>query len=111
MCRSWCPELTYSDGADTARKNNMKVTTVAMGKNWSIDIPAMKSVVAAHKGHSIVYFVNPNNPTSTLADSKALLDWIRSKPAKTFFVIDEALHGVCGRPEIRVRDDARKGRV
>ena len=84
------PELTYSDGADTARKNNMKVTTVAMGKNWSIDIPAMKSAVAAHKGHSIVYFVNPNNPTSTLADSKALLDWIRSKPAKTFFVIDEA---------------------
>lgn len=84
------PELTYSDGSDTAKKNGVKVVTVPMGPKWSIDIEGMKKAVAAYSGHSIVYFVNPNNPTSTIADTKALHDWIRSKPANTMFVVDEA---------------------
>lgn len=84
------PELTYSDGTDTADKNGMKVTRVAMGKDWSIDIPAMKKAVASWKGSSIVYFVNPNNPTSTIVNSTELLDWIASRPARTVFVVDEA---------------------
>lgn len=84
------PELTYSDGTDTADKNDMKVTRVAMGKDWSIDIAAMKKAVASWKGSSIVYFVNPNNPTSTIVNSTELLDWIASRPARTVFVVDEA---------------------
>ncbi len=84
------PELTYSDGEDTARRNGLKIVKIPMGKDWSIDIEGMKKAVASHKGRSIVYFVNPNNPTSTVADSRVLNDWIRSKPADTFFVIDEA---------------------
>ena len=75
-----CPELTYSDGADTARKNNVKVVTVPMGAKWSVDLEAMKKTVAGINGPVIVYFVNPNNPTSTIVDSKA----------DVFFVIDEA---------------------
>lgn len=50
----------------------------------------MKKTVAGINGPVIVYFVNPNNPTSTIVDSKALHDWIRSRPADVFFVIDEA---------------------
>ena len=88
-----CPELTYSDGADTARKNNVKVVTVPMGAKWSVDLEAMKKTVAGINGPVIVYFVNPNNPTSTIVDSKALHDWIRSRPADVFFVIDEAYAG------------------
>lgn len=85
------PALTYSDGEDTARKNgHTRITKVPMGKNWSIDLEGLKKAVASYKGPSIVYFVNPNNPTSTIVDSKALLNWIRSKPANTMFVIDEA---------------------
>ena len=84
------PELTYSDGTDTAEKNGMKVTRVPMGKNWSIDIAAMKKAVASWKGSSVVYFVNPNNPTSTIVKSAELLDWIASRPARTVFVVDEA---------------------
>ena len=89
-CQLVVPGLTYSDGADTAKKNDVKVTEVPMGKNWSIDLEGMKKAVADFKGRSIVYFVNPNNPTSTIVSSKALLDWIRSKPADTMFVVDEA---------------------
>ena len=84
------PELTYSDGTDTADKNGMKVTRVAMGKDWSIDIAAMKKAVSSWKGSSVVYFVNPNNPTSTIVNSTELLDWIVSRPARTVFVVDEA---------------------
>lgn len=84
------PELTYSDGEDCARRNGIKIVKVPMLPDWSIDIEGMKKAVAAHKGRSVVYFVNPNNPTSTVCDSKVLNDWIRSKPADTFFVIDEA---------------------
>lgn len=84
------PELTYSDGTDTADKNGMKVTHVAMGKDWSIDIAAMKKAVSSWKGSSVVYFVNPNNPTSTIVNSTELLDWIASRPARTVFVVDEA---------------------
>lgn len=84
------PELTYSDGTDTADKNGMKVTRVAMGKDWSIDIAVMKKAVSSWKGSSVVYFVNPNNPTSTIVNSTELLDWIASRPARTVFVVDEA---------------------
>lgn len=84
------PELTYSDGEDCARRNGIKVTKVPMGQNLSIDINGLKEAVIRHRGFSIVYFVNPNNPTSTICDSKELNAWIRSKPANTFFVIDEA---------------------
>lgn len=84
------PALTYSDGEDTAVKNGVKVVKVPMGPKWSIDVDAMRKAVAAHKGHSIVYFVNPNNPTSTIADCAKLVAWIRSRPRNTFFVIDEA---------------------
>ena len=84
------PELTYSDGEDCAKRNGIKVIKVPMREDLSIDIDGMKKAVTAHKGRSIVYFVNPNNPTSTVCDSKVLNSWIRSKPADTFFVIDEA---------------------
>ncbi len=87
-----CPELTYSDGADVAKRNHIPIKTVKMGKNWSMDLAAMRKLATAeakHK-HVIVYIVNPNNPTSTIVDSKALFDWIKSKPKNTFFILDEA---------------------
>ena len=95
-----CPELTYSDGADTARKNNVKVVTVPMGAKWSVDLEAMKKTVAGINGPVIVYFVNPNNPTSTIVDSKALHNWIRSRPADVFFVIDEAYASASPMPRL-----------
>ena len=83
------PELTYSDGEMAAVRNKMKVTKVKMGPDGSIDIEGMKAAVKSHSGQSIVYFVNPNNPTGTVVDSKPLNDWIR-EDAKTLFLVDEA---------------------
>lgn len=84
------PELTYSDGEMAAVRNGIPVVKVRMAADWSIDIDGMKKAVADHKGPSIVYFVNPNNPTGSIADSKKLADWIRSKPVDTVFLLDEA---------------------
>ncbi len=86
------PELTYSDGSDVAKRNHMPIIRVKMGPNWSIDVAAMKKAAAkeAIRRPVIVYFVNPNNPTGTIADNKALFDWIKSKPKNTFFILDEA---------------------
>lgn len=85
-------ELTYSDGEMIAERNGMPVVKAKMGPKWSMDIPAMKKLAeaAAAKGSAVVYFVNPNNPTSTIADTEALFAWIRSKPANTTFIVDEA---------------------
>ncbi|MDO5531554.1 histidinol-phosphate transaminase [Sutterella sp.] len=86
------PELTYSDGEMAAERNGLPILKVKMGPNWSINVPAMREAAAkvAKKGFAIVYFVNPNNPTSTIADTEALFDWIRSNPKNTVFLVDEA---------------------
>lgn len=86
------PELTYGDGEMAAQRNGIPVVKVKMGAGWSIDVPAMRDAAAkaAARGFAIVYFVNPNNPTGTIADTEALFSWIRSRPANTVFLLDEA---------------------
>ena len=63
-----------------------------MGPNWSIDLAALRKVATAEakKHRVLVYLVNPNNPTSTIADSNEIFNWIKSQPKNTFFILDEA---------------------
>ena len=84
------PELTYGTGEDSASRNGMKITRVPMLDNWQIDIDGMKKAVEEWYGPSIVYFVNPNNPTSTIADCEKLEAWIREERPSTTFLVDEA---------------------
>lgn len=84
------PELSYSDGESCALRNGLAPVKIPMGPDWSVDIDAMKKAVQEFEGSSVVYLANPSNPTSTITDSVKLNDWIRSKPANTLFVIDEA---------------------
>ncbi|MDF7666793.1 aminotransferase class I/II-fold pyridoxal phosphate-dependent enzyme [Orbaceae bacterium ESL0727] len=84
------PELTYGDGEHFARINQLKITKVPALKDWSFDIAAMRKAVDNYAGHSIVYLVNPNNPTSTITPANLMHDWISSKPKNTLFIVDEA---------------------
>ncbi|WP_147197915.1 histidinol-phosphate transaminase [Pantoea sp. CCBC3-3-1] len=84
------PELTYGDGEEFAKIAGMKVTKVKMLDNWAFDIAGMKAAVASHNGPSLVYLVNPNNPTATITPADLIEPWIASKPADTMFIIDEA---------------------
>jgi len=84
------PELTYGDGEHFATIAGMKVTKVKALANWAFDIAGMKAAVASHSGPSLVYLVNPNNPTGTITPADLIEPWIKSKPANTMFIVDEA---------------------
>lgn len=84
------PELTYGDGEHFALISGLKITKVPMKENWTFDIDGLKKAVADHSGFSIVYFVNPNNPTGTITPADLIEPWINSKPDNTLFIVDEA---------------------
>jgi histidinol-phosphate aminotransferase len=84
------PELTYGDGEHFAAISGLKIAKVAMAEHWSFDIEAMKKTVADYPGRSIVYLVNPNNPTATITPSDLIEPWINDRPARALFIVDEA---------------------
>jgi len=84
------PELTYGDGEQFANIFNLKLTKIPSLNDWAFDIEGFKSAVDQYPGRSIVYLVNPNNPTSTITPTKQIMDWIRSKPKNALFIVDEA---------------------
>ena len=98
------PELTYGDGEHFAKIFNLKVTKVPSLEDWQIDINGLHKAVENHQGLSIVYLVNPNNPTSTVIGYKEVKSWITSKPKNTLFVIDEAYAEFVNDPAFRSVD-------
>ncbi|MWP61972.1 pyridoxal phosphate-dependent aminotransferase [Gilliamella sp. Pas-s25] len=84
------PELTYGDGEHFAKIFNLKITKVPCLTDWKIDITGLQKAVEDYQGFSIVYLVNPNNPTSTVFGMKEIESWISSKPKNTIFIFDEA---------------------
>ena len=99
------PELTYGDGEFFAKANKLKIVKVPSDRNtWAIDLAGMRRAVAAYNGPSIVYLVNPNNPTSTIVPSAEVARWIRSKPRNTVFIVDEAYAEFVNSPDFRSAD-------
>ena len=98
------PELTYGDGEHFAKIFNLKVTKVPSLEDWQIDINGLRKAVENHQGFSIVYLVNPNNPTSTVIGYKEVESWITSKPKNTLFIIDEAYAEFVNDPAFRSVD-------
>lgn len=84
------PELTYSDGEHFAKIFKLKVTKVPCLADWQIDIKGLQKAVEDYQGSSIVYLVNPNNPTSTVFANSEIESWLTSKPQNTVFIVDEA---------------------
>lgn len=84
------PDLTYGDGEYFANIFNLKVTKIPTLNNWAFDMDGLRAAVDQYQGNSIVYLVNPNNPTSTILPTKAMMNWISSKPKNTLFIVDEA---------------------
>ncbi len=95
------PELTYGDGELFANIAQMNVVKVPMKKDWSFDVEGLKTAVSSYSGPSIVYLVNPNNPTATITPADLLEPWINSKPANTMFIVDEAYAEFVNDPRFR----------
>ncbi|WP_054555910.1 pyridoxal phosphate-dependent aminotransferase [Cobetia sp. UCD-24C] len=99
------PELTYGDGALYAGFYDLAIRKVPSSReDWSFKISDMKQAVADHAGPSIVYLVNPNNPTSTIISSDELEAWVNDSRDDTLFIIDEAYAEFVNDPAFRSAD-------
>ncbi|MDH2420243.1 pyridoxal phosphate-dependent aminotransferase [Cobetia amphilecti] len=99
------PELTYGDGALYAGFYDLAIRKVPSSReDWSFKISDMKQAVADHSGPSIVYLVNPNNPTSTIISSDELEAWVNDSRDDTLFIIDEAYAEFVNDPAFRSAD-------
>ncbi|UBU50048.1 histidinol-phosphate aminotransferase family protein [Cobetia amphilecti] len=99
------PELTYGDGALYAGFYDLAIRKVPSSReDWSFKISDMKQAVADHSGPSIVYLVNPNNPTSTIISSDELEAWVNDSRDDTLFIIDEAYAEFVNAPAFRSAD-------
>lgn len=56
--------------------------------NLGHDLPAMLRAITPKT--RVVFVANPNNPTGTLAEPKALVDFVKAVPPSVLVVIDEA---------------------
>ena len=61
---------------------------VPLKDDWSHDLDAMEAAVDADT--KLVYICNPNNPTGTITDAKALLDFCSRVSEKAPVFVDEA---------------------
>lgn len=96
------PELTFNAAEIGAKDNGItRITRVPMRKDWGIDLAAMKQAVANYDGPSMIYFVNPNNPTGAISNADEVEAWINSKPANTTFLMDEAYAEFASDPSFR----------
>ena len=65
-----------------------KAVRVPLNARLEHDLPAMAAAVGPHT--SLVYIVNPNNPTGTVCDAVELKRFVREQSERTTVFIDEA---------------------
>ena len=83
---------TFEDPASQATRLGVPVRTVPVDANLRLDLSAMAT---SANGAGLVFFCNPNNPTSTVHGAAAVRDFVqrvlRASPDTTI-LIDEAYH-------------------
>ncbi|MCG8709172.1 aminotransferase class I/II-fold pyridoxal phosphate-dependent enzyme [Brenneria sp. 4F2] len=98
------PELTYEGGPKYAKIMGMNIVRVPMLPGWKFDVAGLKKAVDEYDGPSIVYIVNPNNPTATITPADLIEPWIKSQPKETLFLVDEAYAEFVNDPGFRSVD-------
>ena len=81
---------TYEECTQVAELIGHPVRGVKLNSEFKIDLDAM---LAASKGAGLVFYCNPNNPTSTYVGAKATRDFIsklNSASPETTILVDEA---------------------
>lgn len=80
---------TYELPAEIARASGRPTIKIPLTPQYGADVKRMVAE-AAKAGGGMLYFCNPNNPTSSLTP-KADLDWtVANLPPNTYALIDEA---------------------
>jgi histidinol-phosphate aminotransferase len=79
---------TFSRWESAAQKAGLQKIEIPLTKNKVHDLHAMFKAIEADT--QMVYICNPNNPTGTVCDYKALTTFINEATKKTVVLIDEA---------------------
>ncbi len=61
---------------------------VAPDRNFVVDLESLRSAITPRT--RLVFLANPNNPTGTYVENRALLDFARRLPAHVLLALDEA---------------------
>jgi histidinol-phosphate aminotransferase len=85
---------TFENSTNYARKYKVPLTEIKVDSAFRLDVEPMIAA-AAKGGIGLVFFNNPNNPTSTVHGAKTVSDMverIRKASPETVILIDEAYH-------------------
>ncbi len=95
----------YFDIADVWRRfkeeegADLTINYVRLTRDYRHNLNAMYEQINANT--TIVVITNPNNPTSTVVDHDALVDFVRSVPKNVMVLIDEAYIDYTADPDYR----------
>lgn len=87
----------YMSLIKTAMAFKAEWKSVPLTKEWAHDLPAMEAAV--DKDTKLVYVCNPNNPTGSLTETKALWDFCDRVADKAPIFVDEAYLEFLDKPE------------
>jgi histidinol-phosphate aminotransferase len=76
------------------QRSGTEIVTVPLTNDYAHDLDAM--LAQSGPGPTLVYICNPNNPTGTLTQREDLETFVRTLPATTRVLIDEAYHHYVG---------------
>ena len=79
---------SYMQLVNAAEKAGGRAVRIPLNARFEHDLPAMAAAVGAKT--SLIYLVNPNNPTGTVCDAAELKEFVRSGSARVPVFIDEA---------------------
>jgi len=94
FCQTEKPLVTadpsYGSPAQTAQRQQYPVKPIALDKNLRLDVDRL---ISASNGAGLVFFCNPNNPSSTvlpLSDVERAVRTIKKNSPSTAILVDEA---------------------
>jgi len=89
--------LTYDVHLSLAKNSGARVIRVNDNKDMTIDLQSIESL--SRKNVSVVFIVNPNNPSGMIVNSELLKDSVKRMSENALIVVDEAYNEVTSEPE------------
>ena len=89
--------LTYDVHLSLAKNSGARVIRVNDNEDMTIDLQSIESL--SRKNVSVVFIVNPNNPSGMIINSELLRESVKRMSENALVVVDEAYNEVTSDPE------------
>jgi histidinol-phosphate aminotransferase len=87
---------TYEDPFDYAQPFSTRAVRVPLDADGAHDLAAMERGLRSDV--RLVYICNPNNPSGTIVDGRALTEFVRRAASRATVLVDEAYHDFAADP-------------